>query len=119
MYKRVNTYSVFNKIFIVFFKIEFQLHLKMIEAHQRSYNKKIYFDYLCVYFRFWMAVPFSLPRSDVQLYWTPNFSCWQQTCCLVWNIYRFPQGFFTGRRQYPRIRWQIRKTDPLTDIPKL
>ena len=64
-----------------------------------------------------MAVPFLVPRNDVQLYWSPN-SSWQQVFRLVWNIYRFPQGFFTGRRQYPSTELQIRKDKPLTEIPK-
>lgn len=95
------------------FDASFKIQLKVSKTTQKSC-----FDYLYIYYRFWMAVPFLVPRNDVQLYWTPSFSCWQ-ACRFVWNIYRLPQGFFTGRRQYPRIKMQLRKDEPLTEIPKL
>lgn len=65
-----------------------------------------------------MAVPFAVPRTQLRAHRISFFKVQQQSLKLIWNIYRFPQGFFTRRRKYPRLAQQDRADKPLTEIPK-
>lgn len=66
-----------------------------------------------------MAVPFSVPRNQVQLHRITLQRVQQHVLKCAWNIYRFPQGFFTQRRRYPKSSIQARTDKPLISIPKM
>lgn len=61
-----------------------------------------------------MAVPFWVPPSHVKFYRVSAHNDLKET-----NIYRFPQGYFAKRRQYPQIKIDVRTDKPLTAIPRL